>query len=282
MEKIRITFIGGGNMAFALISGLIEQGYSAKQINVVEIDAERRSRIQETFGIIAVSDLVYGISQSTQSVGENELNVIVLAVKPQQMHAIAHHIAGLLNQHLIISIAAGIRATDIMRWLGGHSRVIRAMPNTPSLVRAGVTGLYAAPVTSELDRRSAESILSAVGTVLWVNDEEMLHTVTAISGSGPAYVFYFIESMQQAGIKLGLTQEQSRRLSLQTFLGAVKLASDSHEDVSVLREKVTSKGGTTQRAIQTMEGDNVRNAIIAAIEASYARSQEMSDEYSKM
>jgi len=282
MEKNRITFIGGGNMAFALISGLIQQGYSAEQINVVEIDAERRSRIKETFGIIAVPDLVDGISQSTQSIGENELNVIVLAVKPQQMHVIAHHIAGLLNQHLIISIAAGIRATDIMRWLGGYSRVIRAMPNTPSFVRAGVTGLYAAPETGELDRRSAECILGAVGTVLWVNDEEMLHTVTAISGSGPAYVFYFIESMQQAGIKLGLTQEQSRQLSLQTFLGAVKLASDSYEDVSVLREKVTSKGGTTQRAIQTMEDDNVRNAIIAAIEASYARSQEMSNEYSKM
>jgi pyrroline-5-carboxylate reductase len=279
MEKIRITFIGGGNMAFALISGLIQQGYSAEQINVVEIDAERRSCIKEKFGVIAVSELTDVISQSSK---ENELNVIVLAVKPQQMHAIAHHIAGLLNQHLIISIAAGIRATDIMRWLGGYSRVIRAMPNTPSFVRAGVTGLYATPVTSELDRRSAESILSAVGTVLWVNDEEMLHTVTAISGSGPAYVFYFIESMQQAGIKLGLTLEQSRQLSLQTFLGAVKLASDSHEDVSVLREKVTSKGGTTQRAIQTMEGDNVRNAIITAIEASYARSQEMSDEYSKM
>ncbi|MDC8444644.1 MAG: pyrroline-5-carboxylate reductase [Nitrosomonas sp.] len=277
---MNITFIGGGNMASALISGLIQQGYNIEQINVVEVDAERRSRIKEAFGISAVSDLTDGISQSSGKI--SELNVIVLAVKPQQIRSIAHHIAGLLNNHLIISIAAGIRVIDIMRWLDGYPRVIRAMPNTPSFVRAGVTGLYAAPVTSELDRRSAESILSAVGTVFWVDDEEMLHTITALSGSGPAYIFYFIESMQQAGIKLGLTLEQSRQLSMQTFLGAVKLASESHEDVSVLREKVTSKGGTTQRAIQTMEDGNVRNSIITAIEASYVRSKEMSDEYSKM
>jgi len=279
VEKIKITFIGGGNMASALISGLIQQGYSAGQINVVEIDPERRNRIKETFGISVMSDLTDGISQFGK---ENELNVIVLAVKPQQIQTIAQHIAGLLKHHLIISIAAGIRVIDIMCWLDGYPRVIRAMPNTPSFVRAGVTGLYATPVTSELDRRSAESILSAVGTVFWVDDEEMLHTVTAISGSGPAYVFYFIESMQQAGIKLGLTLEQSRQLSLQTFLGAIKLASENQEDVSVLREKVTSKGGTTQKAIQSMEDGNVKNSIVTAIEASYARSKEMSDEYSKM
>ncbi len=279
MDKIKITFVGGGNMAFALVSGLIQQSYRAEQINIVEIDAERRSQIKDAFGIIAVSDLADGI---LQSVKENEHHVIVLAVKPQQMHAMTQRIAGLLNQQLIISIAAGIRTIDIMRWLGGYPRIIRAMPNTPSLVRAGVTGLYAAPETSELDRRSAESILGAVGAVLWVDNEEMLHTVTAISGSGPAYVFYFLESMQQAGMELGLTLEQSRQLSLQTFRGAVKLASKSHEDVAVLRTKVTSKGGTTQQAIQSMEDNHVKNAIIAAIEASYARSQEMSDEYSKI
>ncbi len=279
MNKIKMTFVGGGNMAFALISGLIQQGYRAEQINVVEIDAERRSQIKEAFGIIAVSELADGISLSVK---EDEHHVIVLAVKPQQMHAMAQCIAGLLSQQLIVSIAAGIRTIDMMRWLGGYPRIIRAMPNTPSLVRAGVTGLYAMPETSELDRRSAESILGAVGTVLWVDNEEMLHTVTAVSGSGPAYVFYFIESMQQAGIKLGLTLEQSCQLSLQTFRGAVKLASESHEGVSALREKVTSKGGTTQQAIQSMENNRVKNAIIAAIEASHARSQEMSDEYSKM
>ncbi len=279
MDKIKITFVGGGNMAFALISGLIQQGYQAAQINIVEIDAERRNQIKDAFGIIAVSELADGLSQSVK---ENEHHVIILAVKPQQMHATTQHIAGLLNQQLVISIAAGIRTIDIMRWLGGYPRIIRAMPNTPSLVRAGVTGLYAAPEASEPDRRAAESILGAVGTVLWVDNEEMLHTVTAVSGSGPAYVFYFIESMQQAGIRLGLTLEQSCQLSLQTFQGAVKLASESHEDASTLRAKVTSKGGTTQQAIQSMEDNHVKNAIITAIEASYARSQEMSDEYSKM
>ncbi|MBX3631184.1 MAG: pyrroline-5-carboxylate reductase [Nitrosomonas sp.] len=279
---MKITFIGGGNMAFALISGLMRQGYGAKQIDIVEIDADRRSQIKDTFGIIAVSELADLVDGISRPVKENERHIIVLAVKPQQMYAMTRYIAGLLDQQLIISIAAGIRTIDIMRWLGGYPRVIRAMPNTPSLVRAGVTGLYAAPETSEMDRCSAESILGAVGSVLWVDDEEMLHTVTAISGSGPAYVFYFIESMQQAGIKLGLTLEQSRQLSLQTFEGAVKLANESQEDVSVLRAKVTSKGGTTQQAIQSMEDNHVKNAIMTAVEASYARSQEMSDEYGKM
>ena len=266
-------------MASALISGLLQQGYSAGQINVVEIDPERRNRIKETFGISVMSDLTDGISQFGK---ENELNVIVLAVKPQQIQTIAQHIAGLLKHHLIISIAAGIRVIDIMRWLDGYPRVIRAMPNTPSFVRAGVTGLYATPVTSELDRRSAESILSAVGTVFWVDDEEMLHTVTAISGSGPAYVFYFIESMQAAGIKLGLSKEEARELALQTFQGAIKLASEGGEDVAVLRAKVTSKGGTTQRAIETMDADDVKNRIIAAVFAANARSREMSEEFGKL
>ncbi|MCB1934327.1 MAG: pyrroline-5-carboxylate reductase [Nitrosomonas sp.] len=275
---MKITFIGGGNMAFALVNGLIQQGYTAAQINFIEIDAERCRMIKEQFGINAVTTLSDGIEPVKQ--GEN--NVIVLAVKPQQMHGLTQQMAGKLDQHLVISIAAGIQATDLMRWLGGYPRVVRAMPNTPALVGAGVTGLYAAPEASEMDRRSASTIMEAVGTVLWVDEEEMLHTVTAISGSGPAYVFYFIESMQQAGIKLGLTSEQSRKLCLQTFQGAVRLANESPDEVSALRAKVTSKGGTTQQAIQSMDNNDVMNEIIMAIDAAFARSKAMSDEYSKI
>lgn len=265
-------------MAFALVNGLIQQGYTAAQINFIEIDAERCRMIKEQFGINAVTTLSDGIEPVKQ--GEN--NVIVLAVKPQQMHGLTQQMAGKLDQHLVISIAAGIQATDLMRWLGGYPRVVRAMPNTPALVGAGVTGLYAAPEASEMDRRSASTIMEAVGTVLWVDEEEMLHTVTAISGSGPAYVFYFIESMQQAGIKLGLTSEQSRKLCLQTFQGAVRLANESPDEVSALRAKVTSKGGTTQQAIQSMDNNDVMNEIIMAIDAAFARSKAMSDEYSKI
>jgi pyrroline-5-carboxylate reductase len=156
------------------------------------------------------------------------------------------------------------------------------MPNTPSLVRSGVAGLYAAPGVDELDKKNAESILAAVGTTLWVDDEEMLHTVTAISGSGPAYVFYFIESMQQAGIELGLTPTQARQLSLQTFAGASKLASLSDEDVAVLRARVTSKGGTTEQAIQTMEENAIQCKIIAAVHAANRRSRELSDEFNRI
>ena len=275
---MKITFIGGGNMAFALVNGLIQQGYTAAQINFIEIDAERCRMIKEQFGINAVTTLSDGIEPVKQ--GEN--NVIVLAVKPQQMHGLTQQMAGKLDQHLVISIAAGIQATDLMRWLGGYPRVVRAMPNTPALVGAGVTGLYAAPEASEMDRRSASTIMEAVGTVLWVDEEEMLHTVTAISGSGPAYVFYFIESMQQAGIKLGLTSEQSRKLCLQTFQGAVRLANESPDEVSALRAKVTSKGGTTQQAIQSMDNNDVMNEIIMAIDAAFARSQAMSDADSKI
>lgn len=270
---MNITFIGGGNMASALISGLLQQGYAAEQLHVVEINAESREKIKNTLGVLAVAELADGVKGS---------DVILLAVKPQQLFELTQKLAPLLNNQLIISIAAGIRATDIIRWLGGYARLVRAMPNTPSLVRSGVAGLYAAPNISELDRKNAESILAAVGSTLWVDDEEMLHTVTAISGSGPAYVFYFIESMQRAGIELGLTPAQARQLSLQTFAGASKLASLSDEDAVVLRARVTSKGGTTEQAIQTMEKNDIQCKIIAAVHAANRRSQELSDEFSRI
>ncbi|MDP1559029.1 MAG: pyrroline-5-carboxylate reductase [Nitrosomonas sp.] len=269
---MNITFIGGGNMAAALIGGMLQQGFLASQIKVVEISAENRERIKREFDIEAVPAL------DSCVIGND---VIILAVKPQQLTELAQQLAPLLKNQLVISIAAGIRATDISRWLGGYPRIVRAMPNTPALVRAGVTGLYALPAVNEQEMKDAETILAAVGTVLWVGEEEILHTITAISGSGPAYIFYFIEAMQQAGVELGLAADQARQLSLQTFFGAVKLAEQSGEDVAVLRSRVTSKGGTTERAIQTMEKNDIKRKIICAIHAASARSQELSDEFGK-
>lgn len=270
---MNITFIGGGNMASALISGLLQQGYGAEQLRVVEINAESRDKLKQAFGISAVADLADGIANS---------DVIVLSVKPQQLFELTQKLAPLLSNQLIISIAAGIRAADLMRWLGGYQRVVRAMPNTPSLVRSGVTGLYAAAGNSDSDRKNAGSILAAVGSTLWVDDEEMLHAVTAISGSGPAYVFYFIEAMQQAAIELGLTAAQARQLSVQTFAGASKLAGTSAEDAATLRARVTSKGGTTEQAILAMEKNDIKCKITAAIHAAYKRSRELSDEFGKI
>lgn len=270
---MNITFIGGGNMASALISGLLQQGYAAKQIHVVEINAENREKVKHEFGVSATADLTSEIAES---------DAVLLSVKPQQLFELTQKLAPLLRNQLIISIAAGICATDIIRWLGGYQRVVRAMPNTPSLVRSGVAGLYANSNVSEQDRKNAESILAAVGSTLWVDEEEMLHAVTAISGSGPAYVFYFIESMQQAGIELGLTSAQARQLSLQTFAGASKLASVSDEDAAILRARVTSKGGTTEQAIQAMEKNAIKCKIIAAIHTASERSHEMSDEFGRI
>ena len=270
--NMNITFIGGGNMAAALISGLLRQGFTAEQLHVVEINAENCEKLKLDFGILATSDLADGVARG---------DVVLLSVKPQQLYELTKDLASLLKDQLIISIAAGIRASDIMRWLGGYERVVRAMPNTPSLVRSGVTGLYAASRVNDQDKSNAESILAAVGTTLWVAEEEMLHAVTAISGSGPAYVFYFIESMQQAGIELGLTPAQARQLSLQTFVGASNLASLSDEDVVTLRTRVSSKGGTTERAIQAMEKSDIKCKIITAIHAASDRSHEMSDEFGR-
>ncbi len=269
---MNITFIGGGNMASALIGGLLQQGYSATQIRVVEISAEGREKMTREFGVAAVTDIADSVSGS---------DVILLAVKPQQLSVVAQQLAPLLKEHLVISIAAGIRASDICRWLGGHTRVVRAMPNTPALVRAAVTGLYAMPGVSAQEKQHAEVILAAVGSVLWLEREELLDALTAVSGSGPAYVFYFIEALQQAAQELGLNAAQARQLSLETFLGAAKLASQSDEDAVTLRARVTSKGGTTERALQSMENHGVKSAIARAIHAAHERACEMGDEYGK-
>ncbi len=265
---MNICFIGGGNMASALIGGLLGKEFSAAQISVVEINADNRVRLQRDFSVGAFESIAEGVAGS---------QIIVFAVKPQQLRVVAQQLAPLLSGQLLISIAAGIRATDLARWLGTQN-VVRAMPNTPALIQSGMTGLYALPAVSKAQREQAQNILAAVGETLWLQDEAMLDAVTAISGSGPAYVFYFIEAMQQAARDLGFNAEDARRLSLATFLGASKLAFGSDEDVSVLRARVTSKNGTTERALLSMAANQVAEHIVQAAQAAAARSREMGDE----
>lgn len=263
----KISFIGGGNMARALISGLVQKNVAADRINVVEADAEKRAQLQRDFGV--------NVSEHLPSV--QNADVIVLAVKPQQLRDLAIFLGSLLKNQLLVSIAAGVRSQDLSRWLGGYHAIVRAMPNTPAQVQAGVTALFALPGVTASQREQAGAILDAVGHTLWLEDEQKMDAVTAISGSGPAYVFYFIEALQQAALDLGLSAEQAKMLSLQTFAGASALALQSTDDPASLRQQVTSKGGTTERALLAMEQTQVKAAIIAAAAAAAARSHELGE-----
>lgn len=265
---MNICFIGGGNMANALIGGLLKRDYAATQLRVVEINADNRTRLQSEFGVQATAELAAGVAGS---------EVIVLAVKPQQLHDVAAQLAPLLTGQLLISIAAGIRAVDLARW-SSTQNIVRAMPNTPALIQSGVSGLYALPAVSQAQREIAESILKAVGSTLWLADEAMVDAVTAISGSGPAYVFLFIEALQQAALELGFDEAASKSLAIDTFLGATRLAQASSDDVSLLRARVTSKNGTTERALLSMEANHVKQHIITAAKAAATRAKEMGDE----
>ena len=268
---MNILFIGGGNMAAALIGGLLKKNFSAAQISVVEISADNRQRLQRDFDVQTFPEMTPAVADST---------VIVLAVKPQQLHEVALQLAPLLGAQLVITIAAGIRASDLARWLSCQN-IVRAMPNTPALIGSGMAGLYALPAVDKTQRDTAQTILAAVGNTLWLEDEAMMDAVTAVSGSGPAYVFYFIEALQQAARELGLDTAAARRLALDTFLGAAKLADASEEDASVLRARVTSKNGTTERALLSMEQNAVKQHIIRAVHLAAKRSIEMGDEMGK-
>ncbi len=263
----KICFIGGGNMARALIGGLQTNGYLMSDINVIEPDAEKRTQLKADFGV-SVTEQLPSVAMA---------DIVVLAVKPQQLRDLSIFLGSLLQNQLLISIAAGIRAKDIARWLGGYQSIIRVMPNTPAQIQLGVSALYAMPEVSQAQHMQAETILKAVGEILWLDEEAKMDAVTAISGSGPAYVFYFIEAMQQAALELGLNEDQAKKLSLQTFIGASKLAEKSHESPATLRSQVTSKGGTTEQAILSMEGATVKSSIIKAAKAAAARSEELGD-----
>ena len=266
---MKIAFIGGGNMAIAIVGGLMQQGYAAAEIGVVEVIAAARERWAEQFKVQV-------FAQPTAALLAAPL--LVLAVKPQQLADVAASIAGKLTNQLVISIAAGIRSTDLSRWLNGYQNIVRVMPNTPALVLAGISGLYAMPGVSAEDRAHAESILGAVGETVWVEQESDIDAVTAVSGSGPAYVFYFIEALEQAARDVGLNAATARQLAIATFTGASKLAAQSSEDAATLRARVTSKGGTTERALASMEADKIKAAISRAVTAAAERSRELGDE----
>lgn len=266
---MKITFIGGGNMATALIGGLKKQGFSAAGIQVVEPNEETRTRLTDCFGV-----------RCTPVLDAAALNceVLMLAVKPQVMKEALAPAAGKLDRQLVISIAAGLRLVDIGRWLGDYPRLIRSMPNTPALIGAGITGLFAAVQVDQDGRDSAEKILGAVGSTVWIEDESLMDAVTAVSGSGPAYVFYFIEALQNAGAGLGLPAETARRLAIETFLGAARLAATSDEPVSELRARVTSKGGTTAAALESFNSLRVGVSIGHGINAAATRGRELCDQ----
>ena len=265
---MNITFLGGGNMASALIGGLLNQGFPAGQLTVIEISAEGRARLEEKFAVRC-----YDAAQADALA----CDVLLLAVKPQQMRAACAPLLGHLDQQLLISIAAGLRLADLSRWLGGYGKLIRVMPNTPALFGAGVTGLFALPGVSEDEKRQAEQVMQAVGSTVWVDDESRMDAVTAISGSGPAYVFLFIEALQQAAGELGFTPQAARQLALDTVLGSARLAAQSADPASVLRERVTSKGGTTEAALRVMDERALKDIVTAAAAAACARSTELGD-----
>ncbi len=266
---MNVTFIGGGNMASAMIGGLLRKGWQPGAITVVEIAAPARAQLESRLKVKTAP----GIDAAAASAA-----CIVLAVKPQQMRAVALELGPLLGEQLVLTIAAGIRLADLSRWLGGYSRIVRVMPNTPALVLAGVSGLCAAPNVSAKDRAAAERILGAVGATVWLEREDQLDAVTAVSGSGPAYVFYFIEALEKAATGLGLREDAARKLALQTFAGAVKLALEAGESPAELRARVTSRGGTTERALQALDSDGVKAAIARAVRAAAERSRELGDE----
>lgn len=265
---MKITFLGGGNMASALIGGLLKQGFAPADIQVVELLQAGRERLVADFGVRAVAAL------DEQAIA---CSVLVLAVKPQQMREALAPVAGRLQAQVVLSIAAGLRLQDLSRWLGGHTRLVRAMPNTPALIGRGVTGLYADPSVDEAGRAAVARVAEAVGGAVWVEREALIEAVTAVSGSGPAYVFRFIEALEAAGIAQGLAPDTARALALATFSGAAELAASSSEPPSVLRERVTSKGGTTAAALAVMEEAGLPAIIDRAVAAAAARGAELGD-----
>lgn len=264
-----ISFVGGGNMASAIIGGLVRQGWPVKQIEVIEPWEEQRARLLQQFGIQA---------HASPNIRLADSRLMVWAVKPQTFKEAADSCRHLGNDALHLSVAAGIRSDSIGRWLESE-RVVRAMPNTPALVGQGMTGLFGRSAVTAADRALVDNVLAPTGTLMWMDNESQLDAVTALSGSGPAYVFYFIEAMTQAGAALGLARADAHKLAVTTFTGASALAQASDEPPELLRQRVTSKGGTTHAALTHMENHHVKALFIQAMEAAAARAKELGDEF---
>jgi len=263
MKDVSIAFIGGGNMARSLIGGLLASGSDPDHLWVAEPDAGQREILRGHFGVHTSPD-----NRDIAARAE----VLVLAVKPQALRAVVEDLAEIVHtcQPLIISIAAGVREPDLRHWLGGEVAIVRTMPNTPALVGSGATALFANPWVSENQRQLAESIMRAVGLAVWVDHERLLDAVTALSGSGPAYFFLLMEALEKAGVRMGLTMETARLLTLQTAFGAAKMALEIPENAAALRARVTSPGGTTERAISVFQDEELEVLIARSLAASLA------------
>lgn len=263
----RIRFIGGGNMATALIGGLLRTGHPGGSIEVIEPDAAARLRLAGDRGVVVQAD----------AAGLPPCDIAVLAVKPQVLREVAQAHAGTLGNALVVSVAAGIRLADLSRWLGGHLRVVRAMPNTPALVGRGVTGLAALPAVGPVDRARVQALFDAVGSTLWVADDAGIDLVTAMSGSGPAYMMLMIEAFTAAGVEQGLDAAQALQLALDTMAGAVALMQASDVSPATLRARVTSPGGTTERGISALQAGGFEALLADAVAAARQRGAELGD-----
>jgi pyrroline-5-carboxylate reductase len=264
-----LAFIGGGNMASAILGGLRQKGVPADQLQVVEPLAAAREQLAQQLGIQAHAAPGPFLHQAA---------LVVWAVKPQTFKEAAATVKPHTPQALHLSVAAGIRSDSIAQWLG-NERVVRCMPNTPALVGRGMTGLFARAAVQDADRALVNQVLQATGQLMWVDQEPLLDAVTALSGSGPAYVYYFIEAMTQAGVHMGLSAEQAKNLAVATFAGAAQLAGSSQESPEVLRQRVTSKGGTTYAALTAMEDSQIKTHFMAALEKARVRAVELGDEF---
>ncbi len=258
-------------MAASLIGGLIADGFDADNLAVVDIDQSQLDHLKQRFQIHTYSDAASAVADA---------DAVVLSVKPQVLQTVAESLATAIQTKpaLVISVAAGVRSDDIERWLGGNVAVVRAMPNTPALVQCGASGLYANNKVSAHQREVAESIIRATGLAVWVDDEDQMNMVTALSGSGPAYFFRIMESLEAAATNLGLPQKTAHLLTLQTALGAAKLAMESADDMKALREGVTSPGGTTEQGLKIMHEQDIDALFEDVLKAAYQRAQELAQQ----
>jgi pyrroline-5-carboxylate reductase len=264
-----LAFIGGGNMARSLIGGLVARGTAADRIAVSEPQEALRAELARDFRVRTSSD---------NREAARGARLVLLAVKPQAMRAVCEGLTGLARDTIVVSIAAGITCAQIARWLAHEGPIVRCMPNTPALLGAGATGLYATPATTAPQRDAAAAVLSAVGLCVWIEDEAQMDAVTALSGSGPAYVFLLAEAMQEAAAGLGLTAEAATALTRQTLLGAARMLDESGESAATLRERVTSPGGTTQAALEAFDAGGFRQLVARALAAAQQRGAAMSQQ----
>ncbi len=267
MASQRVAFVGGGNMARSLIGGLIARGSEPGRLSVSEPQAALREALAREFGIRAAQDNLDAIRGA---------DLVLLAVKPQAMRGVCEELAGHVDGAIVISIAAGITCAQLQRWLRHAACIVRCMPNTPALLGTGATGLYTDAAATPAQRAAAEAVLGAVGLCVWIEDEARMDAVTALSGSGPAYVFLLAEAMQDAAVALGLPAEAARALTRQTLLGAARMLNEGEEDAPSLRQRVTSPGGTTQAALESFAADGFRDSVARALAAAERRGVELS------